>query len=62
MRNFDLEVVMLVETQISGFKVKNVIKRIELPNSYRVEARGFSGGICVLWKSTTEVKVMTSDF
>lgn len=45
LRDFDPEVVVLVETRISGLRADNVIKGIVLSNSHRVEAHGFSSYI-----------------
>lgn len=61
-RDFNPNVVMLVETRISGLKAKSVVKSIRMPNSHRVEARGFSGGIWILWKSEVLVDVEINDF
>ncbi|KAJ4850100.1 hypothetical protein Tsubulata_004512 [Turnera subulata] len=43
-------IVIVVETRISGRKVANVIRRLGYTNSHRVDARGYAGGIWVLWK------------
>jgi len=42
-------IVALVETRISGPKAQTVCNRTGFRRSIRVEARGFSGGIWVLW-------------
>lgn len=58
LRDFDPKMVILVETKVSGIQAGSVNKRIRLTNSHRVEAKGFSGGIWMLWKSYVEVAVM----
>lgn len=45
--------VVLVETRISGKKADSVVRRIGFSGATRVEARGFAGGIFVLWKENT---------
>ncbi|KAH1108355.1 hypothetical protein J1N35_012123 [Gossypium stocksii] len=45
LREFDLRVVVLVETRVSRVKVDKVIKNIGMVNSHRVETCGFSRGI-----------------
>ncbi|KAH1106200.1 hypothetical protein J1N35_009968 [Gossypium stocksii] len=55
LREFDLGIVVLVETRISGVKADKVIKNIGMANSHRVEACGFSRGIWILWKDTVTI-------
>ncbi|KAJ8422017.1 hypothetical protein Cgig2_007567 [Carnegiea gigantea] len=43
------QIVVLLETHISGSRADNVCKRIGFGGQYRVDARGFQGGIWVLW-------------
>lgn len=62
LKDFDLEIVVLLETRISGIKVENVIWKIRLRNSHRVEARGFSGGVWILCKCNVEVSVVLNTF
>ncbi|XP_028769381.1 uncharacterized protein LOC114726829 [Neltuma alba] len=40
----------LVETRVSGNKVKDIVKRMGFNFSVRVEARGYTGGIWLCWK------------
>ncbi|KAJ4842578.1 hypothetical protein Tsubulata_038315 [Turnera subulata] len=42
-------IAIVVEPRISGRKAANVIRRLGYTNSHRVDARGYSGGIWVLW-------------
>lgn len=62
LREFNPDIIVLVETIISGPKAVNVIRRIGFSNSHRVEARGFSGGIWVLWKSSFDVLMEVNNF
>ncbi|XVF21028.1 hypothetical protein REPUB_Repub12eG0055200 [Reevesia pubescens] len=43
--------VIFVEPKISGLKAEHVIKRFGFDDSTRVDARGFAGGIWVLWNN-----------
>lgn len=62
LRDFYPDVVMLVETRISGLRVDKVIKCIGMSYFHRVKAKGFSCGIWVLWKDTVDVEVFHNDF
>ena len=42
-------ILVLLETHISGAKADKVCNKIGLSGQYRVDARGQSGGIWVLW-------------
>ncbi|KAL4341873.1 hypothetical protein GQ457_08G009200 [Hibiscus cannabinus] len=50
-------VVFLLETRISGSMADRVIGRLEFPNSFQIEASGFSGGIWMLWRSDVVVDI-----
>ncbi|KAK9020048.1 hypothetical protein V6N11_054545 [Hibiscus sabdariffa] len=56
--------VALLETRISGNKTDSVVRKLGFPNSFRVEARGFSGGIWLLWKDSIslEIEVISNQF
>ncbi|KAJ8451520.1 hypothetical protein Cgig2_018154 [Carnegiea gigantea] len=43
------QIVVLLETHISGVRAEDVCRRIGFGGQYRVDARGFQGGIWVLW-------------
>ncbi|KAJ8450710.1 LOW QUALITY PROTEIN: hypothetical protein Cgig2_021182 [Carnegiea gigantea] len=43
------QIVVLLETHISGSRADNVCKRISFSSQYRVDVRGFQGGMWVLW-------------
>ena len=44
-------IVALLETRISGFRAQSICTKSGFRNSFRVEARGFQGGIWVLWNA-----------
>ena len=46
----------LFEHRISGVKADDFIKKSGFQRSHRVEARGFSGGIWILWDDSFEVE------
>ncbi|KAL8160998.1 hypothetical protein V2J09_012487 [Rumex salicifolius] len=48
-RAHSLKVLALFETRISGVQADKVCKDIKLPNCFRVDAVGFSGGIWIFW-------------
>ncbi|KAG6420800.1 hypothetical protein SASPL_117339 [Salvia splendens] len=56
MRN--LHVIALFEPRISGIQADRTIRRIGLPNSYREEANGFSGGIWLLWDDHWHIEIL----
>ncbi|GMI89978.1 hypothetical protein HRI_002667100 [Hibiscus trionum] len=52
------DIFAIIEPRISGAKVDSFIRRSGFQTSYRVEASGFSGGICVLWQQSLIVDVV----
>lgn len=42
LRDFDLEMIVLVETIVSGAQADDVVRKVSFPNSHRIEAKGFS--------------------
>lgn len=62
LHDFDPNVVVLVETRVSGFKEKCVTKKIGLLNSHKVEASGFFGRVRILWKGIVNVIVEVNNF
>ncbi|KAJ4836400.1 hypothetical protein Tsubulata_039886 [Turnera subulata] len=44
-------IMVIVEPRISGERATRVIRRLGFPRSHRVDSRGFSGGIWILWKN-----------
>ncbi|KAL1554025.1 hypothetical protein AAHA92_14630 [Salvia divinorum] len=59
-RIHNLHVIALFEPRISGDQADRTIRNIGLPNSYRVEATGFSGGIWLLWDDHWQVEILKS--
>lgn len=57
-QKYQLHVVVLLEPRISGIQADRTISRIGLPNSFRVEATGFSGGIWILWDDVWPVQII----
>ncbi|GMI72974.1 hypothetical protein HRI_000966700 [Hibiscus trionum] len=54
--------VVFVEPQISGRNANAVIDSLGFPNSHRVEAKGFSGGIWVAWYDSIDVEILINHF
>ncbi|XP_028754831.1 uncharacterized protein LOC114714269 [Neltuma alba] len=48
-RRYDINVLCLLETRVSGCKADEVVRRCGFSNWLRVEASGYTGGIWVLW-------------
>ncbi|KAI9113000.1 hypothetical protein K1719_015932 [Acacia pycnantha] len=48
---YNISLVVLVETKTSGDKCLRLQRKVGFDSSFVEEARGFSGGIWVLWKS-----------
>lgn len=46
--------------RISGKKNDDVIKRLRFDFSFRVEVKGFSSGIWVLWRESLNIEVILS--
>lgn len=57
MRDFDPDVVVLIETRVSGITAENAIKKIGF-----LKAKRFSGGIWVLWKDFVHVAIEMNNF
>ncbi|KAI9080518.1 hypothetical protein K1719_037484 [Acacia pycnantha] len=49
-KRYKIDVMVILEPQISGGQANKVIKSWGFGHSYRVEAEGFSGGIWILWE------------
>ncbi|KAK8633599.1 hypothetical protein V6N13_014443 [Hibiscus sabdariffa] len=56
------DVVVFVEPRICGKRADSVISALSFPNSYRVEAAAFAGGIWVAWYDTVSVTVAITHF
>ncbi|KAE8723708.1 hypothetical protein F3Y22_tig00011824pilonHSYRG00027 [Hibiscus syriacus] len=55
----ELNLIALLEAQISGRSADRVINKLNFPHSFRVEAHGFSGGISVLWSDAIEFEILS---
>ncbi|XP_028752270.1 uncharacterized protein LOC114711983 [Neltuma alba] len=58
LQGYKPDIVALVEPRISGANADRVIRRIGYPNSHRVEATGYSGGIWLLWRASVTLRVL----
>ncbi|KAJ8769457.1 hypothetical protein K2173_002947 [Erythroxylum novogranatense] len=55
---FHPDIVTLVETRISSHTANLVISKLNFSRSHRVEARGFAGGIWIVWNDNIELEVL----
>lgn len=60
LREYSLDMVVIVETRVSGTIVNSVISALGMSKSHRVKARGFSGGFWILWKDDVKVQVLVN--
>lgn len=58
MIEFNVDFVALLETQLSGHRAETVIAKLGFDYSFRVEAKGFAGGIWLLWKGETSIEIL----
>ncbi|XP_028790095.1 uncharacterized protein LOC114746079 [Neltuma alba] len=54
------DVLVLIEPRVSGPPVDRIIRSFGFPNSHRVEACGFSGGIWLLWSDRMSLQIIHS--
>ncbi|KAL4272499.1 hypothetical protein GQ457_13G019110 [Hibiscus cannabinus] len=54
-RNQVPDIVAIFEPRISGQAANTFVHRSEFEYSYRVEARGFSGGIWIMWRGSVHI-------
>lgn len=60
-REYDVGFLCLMETHISGARVRSIVNRMSLDGCFMVEAQGFAGGIWCLWNSSLwKVRVLES--
>lgn len=57
-REFCLGVMWFFETRVSGIRVDGIIAKLGFANSFRIEARGFSGGIWIIWNDNFFVDIL----
>lgn len=60
--NHNPDIFVLVEPRVSGATADKVIKKLRFPNSHRVEASGYSGGIWVLWSDKVHAEILLNHF
>lgn len=61
MHEFNPNMMVLVETRVSGAATNQVIFNIGMLKSHRVVAKGFSGWIWVLWMEYVKVVVLVNN-
>ncbi|KAJ4828944.1 hypothetical protein Tsubulata_007388 [Turnera subulata] len=60
-REYKPTILVVVEPRISGTKADRIIRRLGFSNSHRVEARGYAGGLWMLWNaSIVDVSIIHS--
>ncbi|KAJ4836482.1 hypothetical protein Tsubulata_048422, partial [Turnera subulata] len=59
---YAVSVAIMFEPRISGAPAGRVVRRLGLPNSHRVDAWRFSGGIWLLWKNNVTVQLQIVHF
>ncbi|KAK8615028.1 hypothetical protein V6N13_068814 [Hibiscus sabdariffa] len=62
LRDYNSDFFGLVEPRISGARANYVVRSLEYPSLYRVEANGFSGGLWLCWRDTVIVKPLLHHF
>ncbi|GMJ09696.1 hypothetical protein HRI_004638800 [Hibiscus trionum] len=62
LRDYRPDIVVFVEPRVSGVRANAVIAALGFPNSHRVEAVGFAGGIWLAWWDTVSVEVLSNHF
>ncbi|KAK8583139.1 hypothetical protein V6N13_021851 [Hibiscus sabdariffa] len=61
-RDHRLDICVFVEPQISRCRADRVIASLGFPNSYRVEAIGFVGGIWLCWFDHIHIDILSCHF
>lgn len=54
------DILSLVETRISGNNADRVIKKLCFEISHRIKARGFAGGLWLLWNNMVEIEILVN--
>ncbi|CAI9099244.1 OLC1v1036029C1 [Oldenlandia corymbosa var. corymbosa] len=52
------DLVAVLEPRISGLNADEFLEKRRFDRSFRVEAKGISGGICLIWNETIEVEIL----
>ncbi|KAK5843024.1 hypothetical protein PVK06_005451 [Gossypium arboreum] len=58
---FNIDVEAFLKTQVSGLKADRNISKIGLDCSQRIEAKGYAGGLCVIWINTFQIQIILND-
>lgn len=56
--DFEIDVAAFLKTRVSGPKANEIISKIGLDCSYRIEARGFTGGLWICWKNSIHIQII----
>ncbi|KAK8576094.1 hypothetical protein V6N13_090573 [Hibiscus sabdariffa] len=62
LRDYRPDVCVLVETRVSHSRADLVIESLRFPNSHRIEAIRFSGGIWLCWFDSVKITVLANQF
>lgn len=60
LQEYKPSVLALLEPRVSGRTADSIIKQTGYPNSHRIEATGFAGGIWLLWQDHMTLSVITN--
>ncbi|GMI90895.1 hypothetical protein HRI_002758800 [Hibiscus trionum] len=61
-RDYRPDVCVFVEPRVSGRRASQIISSLGIPNSYRIEACGFSGGIWLCWFDHIQISILSCHF
>ena len=57
-KRFAPSIVCIVETQIEGSRVENMVGTLGFNKSFAVSSSGRSGGLCIFWNDEIKVEVI----
>lgn len=60
-REFNLNMFALLETRVSGLKADWVVRKTGFEFSHRIEARGYLGGVWLLWNEPFVVEIVSNN-
>lgn len=60
LQGYKPDVLVLVEPRTAGNRADTIIRKIGYPNSHRIEAQGFSGGIWLLWQDSAAIEILSN--
>lgn len=61
LNHYKPDLVVLLKTHIIGSKVNNIINKLGVTRSHRIEAIGHSGGIWLLWNMDWDIDILVND-